>query len=53
MLSLLVAPFLETTSNPLILSLGDKETATQRLNLAQSFNPMSSLSGMMIAQFLF
>ncbi len=42
--------FLETTSNPLILSLGDKETATQRLNLAQAFNPMGSLFGMLIAQ---
>jgi len=42
--------FLETTSNPLILSLGDKETATQRLNLAQAFNPLGSLTGMIIAQ---
>lgn len=43
--------FLETTANPLILSLGDPETATRRLNLAQSFNPLGSLTGMMIAQF--
>ncbi len=42
--------FLETTSNPLILALGDKETATQRLNLAQAFNPIGSLTGMIIAQ---
>ena len=42
--------FLETTSNPLILNLGDKETATQRLNLSQAFNPMGSLIGMIIAQ---
>ena len=42
--------FLETTSNPLILSLGDKETSTQRLNLAQAFNPIGSLTGMVIAQ---
>jgi FHS family L-fucose permease-like MFS transporter len=42
--------FLETTSNPLILALGDKETATQRLNLAQAFNPVGSLTGMVIAQ---
>lgn len=42
--------FLETTSNPLILALGDKETATQRLNLAQAFNPVGSLTGMIIAQ---
>ncbi|CAM4311428.1 L-fucose:H+ symporter permease [Zobellia nedashkovskayae] len=44
--------FLETTSNPLILSMGDKETATQRLNLAQSFNPIGSLTGMLIAKFV-
>lgn len=42
--------FLETTSNPLVLSLGASETATQRLNLAQAFNPMGSLTGMIIAQ---
>ncbi len=42
--------FLETTSNPLILALGDKETSTRRLNLAQAFNPMGSLTGMIIAQ---
>jgi FHS family L-fucose permease-like MFS transporter len=41
--------FLETTSNPYILSLGPKETATQRLNLAQAFNPLGSLTGMFIA----
>ena len=43
--------FLETTSNPLILSMGNPETSTQRLNLAQAFNPMGSLMGMMVAQF--
>ncbi len=42
--------FLETTSNPLILSLGDPKTATQRLNLAQAFNPIGSLMGMIVAQ---
>ncbi|RTE54016.1 L-fucose:H+ symporter permease [Arenibacter aquaticus] len=42
--------FLETTSNPLVLALGDEETATRRLNLAQAFNPMGSLTGMIIAQ---
>lgn len=44
--------FLETTANPFILSLGSKETSTRRLNLAQAFNPMGSLSGMAIASFL-
>ena len=42
--------FLETTANPLILALGDKRTATQRLNLSQAFNPVGSLTGMIIAQ---
>ncbi|SDW47169.1 L-fucose:H+ symporter permease [Flavobacterium degerlachei] len=42
--------FLETISNPLILSLGDPETATQRLNLAQAFNPIGSITGMIMAQ---
>ncbi len=41
--------FLETTANPFILSLGSESTATRRLNLAQSFNPMGSLLGMFIA----
>lgn len=41
--------FLETTANPFILSLGSKETATRRLNLAQAFNPMGSLLGMFVA----
>jgi len=41
--------FLETTANPYILSMGSEKTATQRLNLAQSFNPMGSILGMFIA----
>ena len=44
--------FLETTANPFILSLGDRETATRRLNMAQSFNPMGSLCGMSIASLI-
>ena len=44
--------FLETTANPYILSLGSKETSTRRLNLAQSFNPMGSLSGMAVASLI-
>ena len=41
--------FLETTANPYILLMGDSETATRRLNLAQSFNPIGSLAGMFVA----
>ncbi|MBP5506654.1 MAG: L-fucose:H+ symporter permease [Prevotella sp.] len=44
--------FLETTANPFILSLGDKATSTQRLNLSQAFNPMGSLCGMSVASFI-
>ncbi len=44
--------FLETTANPFILSLGHKATSTQRLNLAQAFNPMGSLCGMSVASFI-
>jgi FHS family L-fucose permease-like MFS transporter len=40
---------LETTANPYILSMGHKDTATQRLNLAQAFNPIGSLTGMFVA----
>tara|TARA_B100001059_G_scaffold64548_1_gene60602 strand:- start:15861 stop:17153 length:1293 start_codon:yes stop_codon:yes gene_type:complete len=42
--------FLETTANPYILSMGKKETATQRLNLAQIFNPVGSIAGLFVAQ---
>ncbi len=42
--------FLETTANPYILSMGPEETATQRLNFAQAFNPVGSLIGMFVAQ---
>ena len=41
--------FLETSANPYILQMGPEETATRRLNLAQSFNPIGSLLGMYVA----
>lgn len=41
--------FLETSANPYILSMGSEETATRRLNFAQAFNPIGSLSGMFVA----
>ena len=40
---------LEVTANPYILSMGHPETATRRLNLAQAFNPLGSLTGMFVA----
>jgi len=42
--------FLETTANPYILAMGAPETATQRLNLAQAFNPLGLIAGLLIAQ---
>jgi FHS family L-fucose permease-like MFS transporter len=42
--------FLETTANPFILSMGPEETSTRRLNFAQAFNPIGSLTGMLIAK---
>lgn len=41
--------FLETSSNPYILTMGEESTATRRLNLAQAFNPIGSLLGMFTA----
>ncbi|WP_442845762.1 L-fucose:H+ symporter permease [Leeuwenhoekiella sp. H156] len=43
--------FLETTANPYILAMGDPKTATQRLNLAQAFNPLGLIAGLMVAKF--
>lgn len=42
--------FLETAANPYALAMGAKETATQRLNLAQAFNPVGLIAGLFIAQ---
>ncbi|SNR51239.1 MFS transporter, FHS family, L-fucose permease [Lutibacter agarilyticus] len=43
--------FLETTANPYILAMGSKETATQRLNLAQAFNPLGLVLGLLVAKY--
>ena len=40
--------FLETASNPFVAQLGDPESAAQRLNFAQAFNPLGSISGALI-----
>ena len=42
--------FLETAANPYILAMGSRKTATQRLNLAQAFNPLGLLVGLWVAQ---
>jgi FHS family L-fucose permease-like MFS transporter len=42
--------FLETAANPLVTVLGPAEGAARRLNLAQSFNPLGSITGVVIGQ---
>ena len=41
---------LETTANPYILSMGSPETATRRLNIAQAFNPIGSILGIVLSK---
>ncbi len=41
---------LETAANPYIISMGPEKSATRRLNLAQSFNPMGSIIGVVLSQ---
>jgi FHS family L-fucose permease-like MFS transporter len=46
--------FLETASSPFIAQLGDPETSEQRLNLAQAFNPLGSISAVLVgSRFIF
>lgn len=42
---------LETTANPYILAMGPEAAATRRLNLAQSFNPIGSIIGVVLSKF--
>ena len=42
---------LETTANPYIMSMGSPETATRRLNIAQAFNPLGSITGILLSHF--
>lgn len=41
---------LETACNPYIIAMGPEETSTQRLNLAQSFNPIGSIVGVLLSK---
>ena len=43
---------LETTANPYIMAMGTPETATRRLNIAQSFNPVGSIAGILVSKYL-
>ncbi len=46
--------FLETSANPYVTELGNRETSTARLNFSQSFNGLGSLSAtFFVGQFLF
>lgn len=41
---------LETSANPYIVAMGPEETGTERLNLAQSFNPIGSIIGVLLSK---
>jgi FHS family L-fucose permease-like MFS transporter len=41
---------LETNANPYVLVLGSEESATRRLNFAQSFNPIGAVIGIVLCQ---
>ena len=43
--------FLETTANPYILAMGHPKTAIRRLNLAQAFNPVGLVLGLLVAKY--
>lgn len=43
---------LETNANPYVLAIGPADTATRRLNFAQSFNPIGSVIGILLCQIL-
>lgn len=40
---------LETSANPFVMSMGPKQNATRRLNLAQAFNPVGTNLGVFLA----
>lgn len=41
---------LETTANPYILSMGPQATATRRLNVAQTLNPLGAICGILLSR---
>ena len=42
--------FLETSANPYVTLLGPSSSAAARLNLAQAFNPLGSITGVLVGQ---
>ncbi|WP_239461257.1 L-fucose:H+ symporter permease [Occallatibacter savannae] len=46
--------FLETGASPFIIQIGDPESAAQRVNFSQSFNPLGSITAVLIgSRFIF
>lgn len=43
---------LETSANPFVIAMGTEDTATQRLNLAQAFNPIGANIGVLMGAVL-
>ena len=43
---------LETSANPFVIAMGPEDTATQRLNLAQAFNPLGANIGVLLGAVL-
>jgi FHS family L-fucose permease-like MFS transporter len=43
---------LETSANPFVIAMGPERTATQRLNLAQAFNPVGANIGVLLGAVL-
>ncbi len=41
---------LETATNPYIIAMGPEETGVQRLNFSQSFNPIGSITGVVLSK---
>jgi len=42
--------FLETSANPMIAAMGPPESADQRLNFAQTFNPLGTILGVFVGK---
>src|SRR4029078_4452904 len=42
--------FLETSANPMIAAMGPPESADQRLNFAQAFNPLGTIVGVFMGK---
>ena len=43
---------LETSANPFVIAMGPEISATQRLNLAQAFNPVGANIGVLLGAVL-